>query len=89
MSEKTQVIVIAWTETIMIHDGEPWAADLGERPGMVEQVKPNALVWINKGTAEHLASAQKYAAVEGYQVITYDSTEKDPLNRARRDILDR
>lgn len=40
----TRTIVIAWTETGMVHDGQPFAADLGARPVVVERVKASAAV---------------------------------------------
>ena len=59
--------------------------DLGERHTFCTVNVPVAVVWVNKGSEADLQKAQAYAAREGYTVLCYDG-EKDPLNRARKDI---
>jgi hypothetical protein len=87
------VIVVAWTETVSVWDGEAFAADLGRHPRLVEQVQPKACIWLNCGTEEDVQKAKSYAAgritSQGYPgaVFTYSETEPDPLGRAKVDIL--
>lgn len=60
-------------------------ADLGERHTFRAIKVPASVMWTNNGTEADKVKAEKFAAAEGYTVICYDG-EKDPLNRARRDI---
>jgi hypothetical protein len=60
--------------------------DLGERPVMRDIKTAQALMWLNRGTAEDIEKAKRYAPTEGYTVLVYETTERDPLGRAKRDI---
>lgn len=60
--------------------------DLGERPDMERVDKPVAMMWKNDGDAADVEKAKAYAATEGYTVFTYKG-ERDPLGRAKRDVL--
>jgi hypothetical protein len=85
-------VVVAWTEDEqkIAPNQKAWRHDLGERPKFVDVEKAHAAVWINRGTQADLAKAhayiQKTYPATGH-VFTYPVTEKDPLGRARRDIL--
>lgn len=62
--------------------------DLGRRPEIVEFDRGYAAVWLNRGTVEDAAAAQKYADTEvGYRVFLYPTNEKHLLVRARKEIL--
>lgn len=86
MKPNTVQCVIAWTEETAEWDGEPYAVDLGERPGMRPVTKARAAMWLNEATPADVAKAQAYAAAEGGRVYTF-SGERDPLGAARRAVL--
>lgn len=78
-------IVLAWLDEdfIIVKEGQP---DIG-RPHTFKAIpKPLAAMWLNKGTDADLAKAKKYAETDARTVFCYDG-ERDPLGRARRDIL--
>jgi hypothetical protein len=43
-------------------------------------------MWLNKGTEADLAKAKAYAERDGRTVLCYEN-EKEPLQRARKDVL--
>lgn len=78
-------IVVAWLDEgcVMVQEGQP---DVG-RPHKFKVVpKPMACMWLNKGTMADLAKAKAYAARDNRTVLCYNG-EKEPLQRARADIL--
>ncbi len=82
------IIVVAW----LVQDFEVVRhrrADLGERPEMREVSRPAAAVWLLRGTQEDLEKAQKYTTSLDpvATVYQYPTTERDPLGRAKRDVL--
>jgi len=82
-------VVIAWTETVWRYEGRPFAADLGALPGMVEVTEGRACVWLRDGTEVDVEEARAYldkTHPDGW-VICYPRTEKEPLIRARAEIL--
>jgi hypothetical protein len=82
-------IVLAWTE-VGAEVVRQRRVDLGESPIMREVIIPHAAVWLNKGTLLDVAKAQAYAAREtdkAIRVLTYPTTERDPLGRAKADVL--
>jgi len=67
-----------------------WRHDLGERPKLVDVKKPYAAVWKNSGTAADVTKACEYSMKTNPGtgiVLVYPVTEKDPLGRARKDVL--
>lgn len=82
-------IVIAWAMSERVWDGEPYRADLGERPGLVDVVTPRAAVWLNSGSRADFEKAKAYAAEEGEGrvVFVYPENEPDPIGRAKRDVV--
>jgi hypothetical protein len=80
-------IVIAWTEDSAEWDGEPYAADLGERPTMRPVRLAKACMWLNRGTAADVEKARVYAAPQGYSVLTFPASVRDPLGAARAAVL--
>ena len=67
--------------------------DIGERHKTREVKVGKALIW-RKGVpesklAKELTKAEECAKADGYEVFAYPSTEKDPLNRAKRELLAR
>ncbi len=79
-------IVIAWTEeTVEIIPGA--RVDLGERPETRPSRIAKAAMGVNEGHAGELAKAQRYAAREGYQVVTFEPPVDDPLGAAKSAVL--
>ena len=90
--KKPLVIVVAWAVEEHIYDGRPYAADLGQRPGMRVERRGHAVVWLRKGTKADVQKAKEYAAKESdaeqtMHVFVYPAHERFPLERARRDVL--
>ena len=78
-------IVLAWLDEdcVMVQAGQP---DIG-RPHKFKVVpKPMACMWLNKGTEADLAKAKAYAERDGRTVLCYEN-EKEPLQRARKDVI--
>lgn len=63
--------------------------DLGERHSMETYRRPVAMMWLARGGDSDAAKARAYAAGEGYGVLIYPSTERDPLGRAKAEIMGR
>lgn len=82
-------IVIAWTEQEREWDGQPFAADLGERPGTVEIMQPYACVWTSNGGPEDEQRARDFCVTDrpDGHVFTYPDSETDPIGRAKQDVL--
>lgn len=62
-----------------------------EQPPMREIQVPRALVW-RKGVvasklAAEVAKAEESLRPEGYKVFTYPSSERDPLGRAKKEMM--
>lgn len=88
-------IVIAWPDVEHVHDGQPYAADLGTRPRMVAIPTGRAVMWLRRGTLRDVERAEEYAAEMRREdpprlarVFVYETSERDPLGRARRDVVD-
>lgn len=95
MSTK-QTIVIAWTVQTHVHDGRAFAADLGERPGMIAVTEPRACVWLNEGDGSDVKKATTYCARENANlgegesdrvVFVYHMSIRDAIAKAKRDVL--
>ena len=61
--------------------------DLGERHTFASVDRPVAMVWLNAGDQMDVERAQAYASQNGYTVFTYPTTEPEPLQRARLDVM--
>lgn len=61
--------------------------DLGERPLMREVKKAEAMVWLNKGDWSDVVKARAFAESEGYRVFLYETSERDPIGRAKAEIF--
>lgn len=61
--------------------------DLGERHTFASVDRPVAMIWLNAGDAADVERAQTYARQNDYVVFTYPTTEPEPLQRARLDVL--
>jgi len=88
---KRQWIVLAKadTEHVLAKEGR---IDLGERHKFKEVPVGLALVWRGPTSREsedpsELARAEKFAQAEGYRVFVYPKEERDPLVRARREVI--
>ncbi len=61
--------------------------DLGERHTLADVQVPVAIRWLQSGSKADIRAAETYAAAKGYKVLTYPTTEPNPLDRARADIM--
>lgn len=74
--------MVAWTEEDVEWTGEPWAADLGERPPVRVVKTPRTAMWLNEATPEDVEKAREMARTEGWTVFTFVG-EEDPLAAAK------
>jgi hypothetical protein len=90
--DSTITVVAAWTDdTQEIAPGQKmWRHDMGERPKFVDVKKPHSVIWANNGVEADITRAQAWVS-KSYpdtgRVFVYPVTEKDPLGRARHEIL--
>ena len=86
MLKALKTIVLATTEevTVVVRARR---TDLGERPDMRTELVAKAATWLLAGDATDVKKAKAYAAQAGWKVFTYPTSEKDPLGRARADVL--
>lgn len=61
--------------------------DLGELHTLADVPVPVAIRWLQSGSKADNRAAETYAAANGYKVFTYSTTEPNPLDRARADIM--
>ena len=83
-------IVLAWTteEPRLEREGR---IDIGERHTFKMERVPKAVMWKNRGSDADLVKARSYASEQGpgHHVFTYPTSERDPLGRAKKDVLSR
>lgn len=86
---RARTIVIAWTETATVWDGEPFAADLGASPNMVERVDAKAVTWLLEGTQADVTRAKAHARTlcATARVFTFKVEHRDPHGAAKRKVL--
>lgn len=84
---KTQ-IVIAWPdETMELVD--PGAPDIGRSAKFTARPIGKAAMWLRRGTPADLEKARAYCATEpGRRAYSYPISERDPLGRARREVIE-
>lgn len=85
-------VVVAWTEDarVIAPGQKAWRHDLGGLPKFVDVKEPRAAMWMNKGTRSDVEKAKAWVMKEhptSGNAFAYPTSEKDPLGRARRDIL--
>ena len=82
-------IVIAWVEEVRVWDGEDYAVDLGASAKFNTERKPRVVVWLKRGHLDDLDKARAHAEAHHPtgKAFSYTSLERDPLGRARREIL--
>lgn len=85
MKTKKHTIVLAKAEENREVDGRTWLG--AERLKWKDVDAAKALMWRNKGTEEDIETAHRFADAEGYTVFVYPTTERDPLGRAKKEIL--
>jgi|GEM_PF-3921163 len=98
----TGQIVVAWkVDSSEIVDPHRTRVDLGESYKTRPKVESQAAMWVRSGTAVDVEKAEVYARREaasaakdprsatgyGHRVFVYPATEKDPLGRARKEVL--
>lgn len=95
-------IVVAWiSDDVKAVDPHLARVDLGERPKFRDVQVGKAVMWAHAGKEADVEKAQqwaqkeredaardpRYATGHSHRVFVYPSTEKDPLGRARREVL--
>jgi len=94
-------VVVAWiVDTVEPVDTHLTRIDLGERHKMRETREGRSVMWARNGTQADIEKAEIYARAErekaegnphrtgyGHRVFVYPTMEKDPLGRARREVL--
>lgn len=83
-------VVIAWRETVMEPVEGTGRADLGQRPRMMPQWRPCAVVWARSGSAADVESAKRHMQahrLHGGAVYQYPADEADPIGRAKREVM--
>jgi hypothetical protein len=88
---KRQWIVLAKADTEQVLEREG-RIDLGERHKFKEVPVGQALTWRHPGSRESedpadFERAEKWARENGYRVFVYPKEERDPLARARREVI--
>ena len=78
-------IVLAKTEEDFVVS-KHGRVDLGERNTFTAIKVAKSLMWLNDGNDADIDSARTFADREGYTVFCYQN-EKDPLTKARKDIM--
>jgi hypothetical protein len=83
------MIVIAWLNEEQEFDGEPYAKDLGARSGLRTVLRPVACVWSRSDLNKQLSAAKEHLRKERPDgaIFVYPSSERDPLGRAKSEIL--
>lgn len=79
-------IIIAWTEEGIVAVRER-RTDLGERPALTLGMVAKTATWAHEGAADDVASAERYAAREGYRVFTFPMSEPDARGAAAKLVL--
>jgi len=96
MSDSKVTVVVAWAVETVVFDGRSYAADLGARPGVRKASEARACIWLNRASPADVECAKTYAAKENTKrsegegpisVFVYPTSEKNPLDRARREVL--
>jgi hypothetical protein len=87
------IIVLAWkAEDFKVI--KPGQSDIGI-PAKIQKIEiGKSAIWLDRGSNEDLEKANSYAnrpesigGIPGTKVFTYPLSEKNPLERARKDIL--
>jgi len=84
-----QTIVLARVVEESVHDGKPFARDLGHLPKLKTVRIPQAVVWLNSGDSIDVEKAHAHCRTEGqgWRVFTMSMSVADPLETARRLVL--
>jgi hypothetical protein len=81
------IAVVAW-RTTEVEVVRARRTDLGERPITRAVEVGHAAVWLNRATPADVEKARVFAAQEeGRRVFCYPTSERDPLGRARKEVL--
>lgn len=83
-------VMQAWITSESKWDGEPYAADLGRQPNMIDVTVPHAVTWSRDTRPAMVSRAVLNLSDQGYKfvrVFVYPSTERDPGGRAQAEIL--
>lgn len=84
MKDTTKTIVLARKEMTGRQETGNWERYNGNYyPEFVPAPVVKAMIWLNRGDESDVKKAKEYAAKEGYSVLTFPTTESDPLNTAK------
>ncbi len=86
MSERKGWVVVAWTIT----DRRARRGDEPHGPSVIEKTVPRACVWLRKGADEDVVKAEACMQdmyPETGRVFRYPSSERNPLKRAKLDVV--
>jgi hypothetical protein len=101
-TSKKVTVVVAWiSDDVEVADPQLTRIDLGERHKLRDVQVGKAVMWSRAGKEVDVEKAQqwarkeredaahdpRYATGHSHRVFVYPSTEKDPLGRARREVL--
>ena len=84
-AQKVQIVLARTEEDYEVV--RPGQSDIGIPAKTRVVLVPKALMWLRKGTSADVAKAEAHAKSEGWRVFTYPTSEKDPLGRAKKDVL--
>ena len=83
--EKVQIVLARTEEDYEVV--RPGQSDIGIPAKTRVVLVPKALMWLRKGTSADVAKAEAHARSEGWKVFVYPTSERDPLGRAKKDVL--
>lgn len=86
-ASKVQVVLAKLVEDFEVIPGK-FEGRYSERAATREIKRPVAIMWARRGSEKDLERANVWAPTEGYRVFTYPTAERDPLGRAKRELLD-
>jgi len=89
MSNNENQVVIAWITTESVHDGKPYASDLGRRPKFKDVEVAHSLCWVLSGTDSDVKTAEAYCRrnkLEGAKVFTFPLDRADVLEEGRKRV---
>lgn len=84
MASKVQVVLAKLVDDVEVVSAA--GVDLGRRAKTREIKRAVAMTWASKADAASVERARAWASSEGYTVFIYSTAERDPLERAKREV---
>ena len=82
-----QIVYARAEKTKLVLTGRTIRRDHNYFPEMAVTWEGRAGMWLRHGTEADVAKAKASLAAEGYTVLTYPTTERDPLGKARDAVV--